>query len=226
MLIMSSGVMQGVDMARAGWYAYVMTFFCFLWIPLFYFFWRSIRAGSSSGWVWALIAGSVAALLQFFAGPLVTPGGFGFSRWLSGFVDIVALPALAPLAVFSLLFFLKLIPDDADFTGFALLWLIPGAATRSLTWGYIQHDPIVLVLVPFLWTAIAVGVPFFVNIIMSGRPAFIVLACHAILFVPFIAATSWWAFFSQQTILGFVFLFAASVPMLFTVVLSFVRGGE
>ena len=201
-----------------------MTLFCLLWVPAFYFFWRSITGSSTSGWAWALIAGSIVALLQFLNGPLIDPGGFGLSRWASGFVDIVALPVLVPLLVYLLLYLFKFIAGNIDFAGFALLWIMPGAAVRSLTWSAIQHDPILLVLVPILWTAIAAGISFFINLIQTNsRPFVIVLSGLAILFIPFAASTSYWAFFSQETTMGVVFLAAAIAPMLVSVVMSFIR---
>ena len=204
-----------------------MALFCLLWIPLFYFFWRSITGSNAHGWAWALIAGSIVALVQFFGEPLIDPGGFGFSRWASGFVDIVALPVLAPLLVYLLFFLLKIVSGTSNFAGFALLWLIPGAAVRSLTWSAIQRDPIPLVLVPVLWTAIAAGIPFFIKLIQSNsRPAMIALFSGAILFVPVAAATAYWAFFSQRTTMGIIFLAAAAAPMLVSVAMSFAKTGD
>ena len=179
-----------------------------------------------SGWVWALFAGSIVALFQFLNGPLVAPGGFGFSRWASGFVDIVALPVLVPLFLYLLLFCLKFLSGNVDFAGFALVWIIPGAIVRSLTWGYIQRDFILLVVVPVLWTAIAVGISFFIKLIPGSRPVVIVLSCLAILSIPFSAATSYWAFFSQRTIMGVLFFAAAVAPMLVSVCISFIRTGD
>jgi len=204
-----------------------MTLFCLFWVPVFYFFWRSITGGNTSGWAWALIAGSIVALFQFLNGPLVEPGGFGLSRWASGFVDIVALPVLIPLLVYLLLFFLKIIVGNIDFAGFALLWIMPGAAVRSLTWSAVQRDSILLVLVPILWTAIAIGIPFFIDrILTNARPLVIVLSGLAILFIPFAAATSYWAFFVQETTMGIVFLLIAAAPMLVSVIMSFLKARD
>ena len=200
-----------------------MSIFCFLWVPLFYLLRRSVAGhNTAGGGVWALLLGSIAALLQFFLSPLVEPGGFGLSRWMSGCVDIVALPVFAPLLVYLVLVGFKIIKGTADFANFALLWLIPGAAVRALGWSS-QHDPILLVLVPVLWTLIAVGVPFFINIIRDSRPAAVVFSSLAILFIPIAASSSYWAFFAQKTSLGFLFLFAAAVPMLVSVIVSLLR---
>jgi len=212
-----------MDIRRIGWYAKSMTLFCFLWMPLFYLFWRSITGTSvAAGGVLALLAGSVVALVQFFMGSMVEPGGFGLSRWASGCVDIVVLPVVAPLLVYLVLYTLKITTGTADFSNFALLWLVPGAAIRVLSWSS-QHDPILLVLVPILWTSIAVGIPFFITIIQNSRAFAIIAASLAILAILFASASSYWAFYSQKTLMGSLFLLAAATPMLVSVVLSFTR---
>ena len=148
------------------------------------------------------------------------------SRWMSGFVDIVVLPVLVPLLVYLLFFALKIVAGSADFAGFALLWIMPGAVVRSLTWSAIQHDLILLVLVPVLWTAVAVGVPFFINLMQNNlRPVIIVLCSLAILFVPFAAATAYWALFSQQIMMSIIFFALAAAPMLTSVVTAFRKAG-
>ncbi|MDR1278242.1 MAG: hypothetical protein LBK02_05785 [Treponema sp.] len=200
-----------------------MSLFCFLWTPFFYLFRRSITGGEGgAGAVMALLLGSVVALFQFFLGSLVNPGGFGFSRWVSGFVDIVSLPVLVPLAVCLLFILFRVFAGTPDFVNFTLLWFIPAAALRSLSWSA-QNDPILLVLVPLLWTAIAVGIPFFINIIASGRLPVIISAAFAILAIPLLAATSYWAFFSQKTALGFCLFFITLVPAAFSIVFSMVK---
>ena len=198
-----------------------MSFFCFLWVPLFYFFWRGITVNNTSGWAWALFGGSVVAILQFLIGPAITPAEFGIARWVSGFVDIVALPALVPLLVYLLLFSLGVVSGEPDYAGFALLWIIPSSILRSLTWSYIQRDPILLVLVPVLWTAIAIGIPFFISMLQNSRLTGIILASLAIVAIPLTAATSYWAFFSHRNIMGSLFFVTAIAPMVVSAVLSF-----
>ncbi|MCL2601922.1 MAG: hypothetical protein FWD91_03820 [Treponema sp.] len=203
-----------------------MSFFCLLWVPVFYFFWRGITAVNTSGWVWALIAGSIAALLQSFIGPVISPEGFGVSRWVSGFVDIVALPALVPLVVYLLFFYLRLVSGSPDFANFALLWIVPASIFRSLAGSYSPNDPIMLVLVPVLWTAIIVGVSFFITIIQNSALAGIILSSVAIIAVPLAAATSYWAFFSQSNLVGVLFLIVAIAPMFVSAITSFRGVGE
>lgn len=200
-----------------------MSLFCLLWMPLFYLFWRSVTgSNAAAGGIWALLIGSIVALVQFFLGSLVEPGGFGLSRWVSGCIDIVTLPALAPILVYLLLVKFRIIGGTADFANFALLWLIPVAAIRAVSWSA-QSDPVLLILVPLLWTAIAVGVPFFIDLISNGRRWVIAPASLAILAIPFAASCSWWAFYSQKISYGLLFLLAAALPALVSMILAFVR---
>ena len=203
-----------------------MTIFCFLWMPLFYLFWRAVTGnGVYAGGLFALLAGSIVTFVQFFLGSFIEPGGFGLSRWVSGFVDIVSLPALLPFFVFLVLIALRLISGTVNFANFALLWFIPGAAIRALGWISLG-DPILLVLVPVLWTAIAVGVSFFITLIQTGRIPVIISASLGILVIPLAAASSYWAFYCHRTTMGFLFLFASLIPMLVSMVLSFLPGNR
>ena len=202
-----------------------MTIFCFLFIPIIYLFQRSLKDSNSSGGVWALLLGSIFAIIRFFMGDMINPGGFGLSRFLSAFIDIVSLPVLTPIIVFLLLINLRLIQGNIDFANFSLLWLIPEAALRAISWSSVS-DPILLVIVPILWASIAIGLSFFISLIQDTSVLIIILLSLAILLVPFAAAASYWAFFSQQTLMGFLLLLAAAAPMLVCLVLSFIRAAD
>jgi hypothetical protein len=155
--------------------------------------------------------GAAAVAVQYFLGPLVTPGAFGFSRWFSGFVDIVGLPALLPLIVCGALVVLRVFPRNADYAGFALLWLIPLAAIRSMSNS--PPSPLPLIVVPLLWSAQAIGIPFFIGCALKKRRWYIIIpSILGIAALPIAAATSWWAFFSQQTFVGGLLLLASFVP--------------
>jgi hypothetical protein len=192
-------------------------------MPLFYLFWHALAKGNaSSGGVWALLLGSIVALVQFFLGNLVNPGGFGLSRWVSACIDIIALPAVLPLLVCLVLFLTKALSGAVDFANFALLWLIPGAAIRAVSWSA-GNDPTLLVLAPLLWTAIAVGVPFFINLFLRFFRWYVIIPCGlCILALPFAAATSWWAFSSQIVFYGVLFLVISFVPLIFSMIFSLV----
>jgi hypothetical protein len=164
-------------------------------------------------------------MIQFFLGNLVDPGGFGLSRWVSGCIDIVVLPALAPILLCFFLITFKFISAETDFANFALLWLIPGAGLRALSWSS-SGDPLLLALAPVLWTAIAAGIPFFINIILNSRLLVIIPSSLVIVIIPFAASCSYWAFYAQQTYLGLSFLFVALVPMLVSMILAFIRAGD
>jgi len=189
-----------------------MSIFCLLWVPLFYLLRRSFAGGGSSG-VWALLLGSITAIIQFFLGNLVVPGGFGFSRILFGFVDIASLPVLVPLFLYFLILLFKGFHADVDFANFALLWLIPVGALRALNWSS-TNDPILLVMSPLLWTALAVGIPFFINLMLTRFSIFIaVISILFILILPILASLTYWAFFSQHELLGFIFLAITHIPL-------------
>jgi len=164
-------------------------------------------------------------MIQFFLGNLVDPGGFGLSRWISACIDIIVLPALAPILVYFFLIAFKFVSGEADFTNFALLWLIPSAGIRALSWSS-SGDPLLLALAPVLWTAIAVGIPFFINIILNSRPLVIISSLLVIIIIPLAASCSYWEFYAQRTYLGLLFLFVALVPMLVSMILAFIRAGD
>jgi hypothetical protein len=102
--------------------------------------------------------------------------------------------------------------SNVDFASFTLLWLIPVGALRALSWSS-MNDPILLVMAPLLWTSLTVGISFFINqIANSYNPLLIFIFFLCIIIMPAGAAAVYWAFFSQQTILGFLFLLAINVP--------------
>ena len=194
-----------------------------LWVPLFFLLRRCYGNGSGSGSVWALLLGSITAIIQFFLGYIVSPGGFGFSRWLFGFIDIVSLPVLIPLLICFLMFLFQGFSGEADFANFALLWLIPAGALRALSWSS-ANAPVLLVAVPLLWTALAVGIPFFINWMIGNfrwYTASVSILC--ILSLPAAAAGAYWAFFSQQTTLGFLLLFVTHIPMGISITFDILR---
>jgi len=200
-----------------------MGLFCLLWVPLSYFLRRLLAVGSRGGGIWALIFGSAVVIAQFFVGPLVEPGCFGFDRWLSGFVDIVSVPVLAPLILYLLFVEMNLLSPKTDYAGFVLLWLIPLSAFRATAW-LSPASLVMLVVVPLLWVSLAVGIPaLFAYARKRGSwygmaPA---LLCMAVL--PFSAATSWWAFFIHETLLGFLLLAISAAPALASTALSIAR---
>ena len=194
-----------------------MSFFCLLWVPLFYFFRRSIAGAGGSSGVWALLFGSITAIIQFFLGYLISPGGFGFSRLLFGFIDIVSLPVLVPLFIYAFLFLIRGFKGKAEFANFTLLWMIPVAALRALSWSS-NNDPVLLITVPLLWTALAAGISFLINLIIDNFRWYKIAVIPCILILPAIAAAAYWAFFSQQTLYGICLLFAAHIPL----ILSFI----
>ena len=197
-----------------------MIVFCILWIPFVYFLRRFILGiGGFSGGVWALILGSIFVLIQLFAGNFIIPGGFGFSRLLHGFIDLVCLPVLIPLFVYMFIFLFHGFSGETDFGGFALLWLIPSGLVRAISWGA-SSDPILLVAVPVLWAALAAGLSFFIHWIINTRYIILkIVSSLCILIPPAAACLSYWAFFSMQTLLGYGFLAITCVPFILSLAL-------
>jgi hypothetical protein len=200
-----------------------MILFCFLWTPLFCLFWRSITApeAENSGGIWALLLGSAAAFVRFLLGPLINPGAFGFFRWLSVCVDVIVLPAALPLAARWLLVRLRGLGRTADCANFALLWLIPGAVMAAANRSGL-NDPALLALALVLRTAIGAGVPFFMNMTRPNR-AIAMLRALAVAALPLLAATSYWAFFSQQTWIGILLFVPALLPAVISAAVNFSR---
>jgi len=78
-----------------------------------------------------------------------------------------------------------------------------------------------LVAVPLLWTALAVGIPFFINWMVNGFRWYIaVISIICIMALPVAASASYWAFFSQQTALGFLLFFITQIPLAFSLTLD------
>jgi hypothetical protein len=198
-----------------------MSLFCFLWTPLFYLFWRSAAVSETgSGEVWALLLGSVVAFIRFLLGSFISPGAFGLSRWLSACVDIVALPAALPLLACALLVRLRIFGGTVNYANFALLWLIPGAALRAVCCSALK-DPVLLILTPALWTAFAVGVPFFIVMMGKSPRRVLIPQAVAIAVLPLLAATVYWAFFSQRNWLGILLFALTLIPAGVSVAVNF-----
>jgi hypothetical protein len=197
-----------------------MSIFCLLWIPAFYFFRRSISPGKNGMGGWALLLGCAAVLVRYLAGPFVAPVGFGLSCWLSGFINIVSLPVLVPVVVCVLLTALRVFPSDTDIGGFTFLWLIPLAFYHSMD-GSLPYSPLMLVLVPLLWTTQILGVSFFIDCIFKYRRWYVIIpSVPAIAALPLIASSAWWAFYSQQTQIGCLFLFVSVIPALVSLIVE------
>ncbi|MDR1466754.1 MAG: hypothetical protein LBI40_03970 [Treponema sp.] len=212
-----------------------MSVFCFLWIPLFFLFIQSVssgRAGSSGAW--AVIFGSITAILSFFFGPFVEGGVFGFSRWLEIFVDLTGAPILLPMVFYALFLLLRLAKDPHGFASFTLLWLTPCAIMQGVKW-FEEDDPSRLVLIPLLWSALAAGGSFFISLAVNfvSKPTKIwnkLLVCLlCFLGIPlllFLSTTAYWAFFSQKIQLGFELLVPVFAPLVVAVLLSWLKKPE
>ncbi|MDR0556288.1 MAG: hypothetical protein LBG43_00225 [Treponema sp.] len=198
-----------------------MSAFCLLWMPLFFLFWSALvpYKVDVSGAL-AVILGSVTAILQFFFGNLIAGGAFGMERWIGVFVDLVALPAVLPLFVYALFLLLRIAKDTTGFGSFSLLWLAPSGILRTVQWG-VENDPAKLLLIPVLWTSIAVCVSFFINFYLRKK-TLVAAVCSimAIALIVPLATTVYWAFFSQIILIRWALLFGTLALLVCAVVIS------
>jgi hypothetical protein len=202
-----------------------MIFFCFLWTPLFYLFWRSLNGDENSGLeggTWALIIGTIVALFRFFFGSFVNPEGFGLTRWVSACIDVVALPVALPFIIGLLFAAFRLISPQGNFTHYAFLWIIPVAAVRALGWSS-QNNPLLFIIVPVLWTAVITGVGFFIRLVQHNWGWVVIPATLGAVALPLAAATAYWAFFAQNNLLGIALMVVSLAPMVVSIILSFVE---
>ena len=78
-----------------------------------------------------------------------------------------------------------------------------------------QAEPLYLVIVPLIWIALAAGFGFFIENIPEVKRWAAVLCIAGTVLLPFIAATAYWALFSQNYILGYILFGITLAPMLF-----------
>lgn len=192
-----------------------MSFYCLLWAPLMYLLWRSLSPektlGAAAG-MCAVLLGCAGAIARYFFGSFFDAEGFAWSRWLGILTDGIALPALLPMAAYSLAAAPLRLFSPAGLRGFTLLALIPQGAAGVLTWSG-RQDPALLVLLPLLWTALAAGIPFLLGPILEKRRRFIAPAVLGILLLPGAAASASWAFFAHYPLAGYLCGGLACIPM-------------
>ena len=165
------------------------------------------------------MAGTLVTIIYWIFGSMVNPGEFAFSRWMSIFVDIVALPVLIPLLIYLLLIGLRILSGTPNFANFTLLWLFPISIYRSLEWSS-SGDPLLLVLVPVLWVCIAAGIPFLIKLMLDNSIFIAILCGIGILAIPIAATTSYWAFYSHRLPLAYLLLLPAVTPLITSIVYS------
>jgi hypothetical protein len=79
----------------------------------------------------------------------------------------------------------------------------------------------VLVLVPLLWTTQILGISFFIDCILKYRRWYIIIpSIPAVMVLPLIASSAWWAFYVQLTQMGCLFLFVSIIPALISLILE------
>jgi hypothetical protein len=201
-----------------------MSLFCLALPFVFFFFWKSLsdEHSISVGGIWALVLGSILAIIHYFASPLISSGEFGFLQWMKGFVDVILFPSLSAFSVCLLLKLLKMFSAPINVTNFLLLWSIPFGIFHMMAYGT-QAEALYLVVVPLMWISLAVGLGFFIKLIPLVKRLISVLCIAGTVFLPFIAATSYWALFCQNYALGYFLFSVTLMPMLIHTGILFVK---
>jgi hypothetical protein len=80
------------------------------------------------------------------------------------------------------------------------------------------------VLVPLLWTAVAVGISLFIRLILDRfRVIILIPAVLGILALPLAAVTCSWAFFVHRLLWGWILFAAVMIPLGVSTVLGLYR---
>jgi hypothetical protein len=190
-----------------------MSLFCLFWTPLVLLLWVFLNSGNrgNSGGILAFVLGSLVSVLHCLFYPVINAAGFGLSLWLFALINIVLIPAVLPFLFFILLALPGLFKGQADPAKFVLFALVPAGITRAIGWSA-QNDPLYLILVPLLWTMLALGISFLGRLIRESFFPWIIPLLLAVLLLPLTAAAVFWAFYGQMFPAGFILLAALSIP--------------
>ncbi|MCX7656858.1 MAG: hypothetical protein N2Z76_10085 [Treponemataceae bacterium] len=191
-----------------------MVVFTILWIPLFFFFYRSLFEGSppfqKRGPLLALWGGSLESVLKLLMGVFVDPHGGSVGLYFHGLLDVLVLPLFVGGAVFCVCRRVSSNPwvSPASFT---LLWMVPVSLQRALLWSG-KGDPVYLVGVPLLWTILIVGFWFLFDVVKEeiGIPYY--LAWIGMVVLPFGTSFVFWAWYEQHFWLGMLLFLVFAIP--------------
>jgi len=148
-----------------------------------------------------LLSGLLAALVFMPLAGLSTPSPFGFTRWIHGFLIVSLVPAGLPLLLHVLLYGKHREEAAIGRESFILLFAVPIGAVHSISRDS-QGGILPLVILPLLWTSLAIGVPGILRLAKSSRGFAAWLSVAAAVLLPCVAATAYWAFFIQESLLG------------------------
>jgi hypothetical protein len=154
----------------------------------------------------------VVGLLLDFLGPLVESRGFGFSAWFHGAIDYFILPVFLPLGIWALVRKERGRRLSIDAVDFTLLWLVPVSIIGCVRWS-VQVEGLNLVLIPLLWSALAVSLPFFFTLARENLGLMAFFGVLGVVLLPLVAITAYWAFFGQRILIGLLSTLFTIAPM-------------
>ena len=201
-----------------------MSLFCFLFIPAFALWRRSLGSEAAlvsekPGQITGFLVGVVAALFRFNAGNFFDQRGFALVFYLQQLVDGPAFDALLPLGAYLLIcrFFPPTArPSEKGAVSFSLAWLAPVAAARAFSWSHVP-DPVQLVAVPILMTSLVLIVPLAVRAAASEygfRQAAVIAGAVA---APLAATLCTWGFLTDRPLVGYPAFAACAAAALWVV---------
>lgn len=187
-----------------------------------YFFRRSLKnSGPFRGeHLFSVALALVVALLLEALGPLVESRGFGLSAWFHGAVDYFILPVFLPLGIWTLVKKERGRRLSIDAVDFTLLWLVPVSIIGCIRWS-VQVESLHLVLIPLLWSALAVALPFLVTLARESLGSRAFFSVLSVILLPLVAITAYWAFFGQRILIGLLCTLLSLAPMVVQFVLDY-----
>ncbi len=184
-----------------------MVIFSILWIPVILLFLYAIsndeNRRESRGKILSVLGGCIFAIGSSLSGPILSENSTGFMHWLFGFVDVVAIPVLVPLGCIWLLSRWYKNSKYIKYSEFALLWLILPAVFRGIQKSA-QPDAISLIIVPLLWSCLAISIPFLAGKAKDEIGIKEIAAATGAIILPFIGTTAYWGLFVKFYIPGLI----------------------
>lgn len=214
-----------------------MLFFSLLWLPVFCLFWgvsgveaaphlRKIRFFEKAA---ALAAGAILGTVRFFIMNFWTARGFGLSRFIGAVIDYTFLPVAIPFVICLVITYIerRIIKREEiiDWTFWLLLSLAPSLIVCATRWGT-EKNPLNLMLIPLLWTIIAVHAhPICLFWTQKKPPRFIAGAAAVFAASGLVSAAVYWAYFSSKFILATVLFIIIALSAAFITVRRLLKRG-
>ena len=200
-----------------------MSLFCFFFMPALYLWRRAVSSEKKPpfpepGLISGFCLGLAVAFARLSVGEVFVQRGFGLAAFAAQLIDGAPFDSMLPLAVYFLLrrFGSRRRFEEGEAVIFSLAWLTPLCAFRAIFWSSVP-DPVRLMVVPVLYAALAVSLPYWIGKIIEEYGFAQAAAVSVVVLLPFAAAAATWALYTQRLLIGAVFFTvsaSASIPAL------------